>query len=392
MQEVSDRYQLKLDHVLSVPVDLREMKAAQIPNPSIHRTEELMNLHTTELDESNSRISVSVEESKEESDEANTSELAQDVELLYELMDEKDAEAKQLKREFKELQESYDEVQNVLEEAQMIIAEQQEQLAVYRQEVAVSKSNIEALKIRNFILASNGQGATDEIRKMMEEYQEMHEELERLRQNQNSSEVEMLRLRKQGSFSSKNADHDQGNGNISERGEKRRENARGLKENQFENVSTGIKIKESSEETEELIDRLRSEKQHWQEYANRLVLTIVECGLSPEELLEASEERSSSRASSENSERWRTYALRLLNEVVNSDPSKLTDFDRKLLRRHSEELVKLSIGNTSNVGENRALQTTSSAGCERQTRANFAQTRRRKIDKLKDFFKGRKVH
>ncbi|VUZ41551.1 unnamed protein product, partial [Hymenolepis diminuta] len=148
MQEVSDRYQLKLDHVLSVPVDLREMKAAQIPNPSIHRTEELMNLHTTELDESNSRISVSVEESKEESDEANTSELAQDVELLYELMDEKDAEAKQLKREFKELQESYDEVQNVLEEAQMIIAEQQEQLAVYRQEVAVSKSNIEALKVR----------------------------------------------------------------------------------------------------------------------------------------------------------------------------------------------------------------------------------------------------
>lgn len=82
MQEVSDRHQLKLDHVLSVPVDLREMKAAQIPNPSIHRTEELMNLHTTELDESNSRISVSVEESKEESDEANTSELAQVCSLI----------------------------------------------------------------------------------------------------------------------------------------------------------------------------------------------------------------------------------------------------------------------------------------------------------------------
>ncbi|KAM3186610.1 hypothetical protein ACTXT7_003966 [Hymenolepis weldensis] len=79
MHEVSDRPQLKLDHVLSVPVDLREIKAAQIPNPSIHRTEELMNLHTTELDESNSRISASVEESKGESDEANTSELAQDT-------------------------------------------------------------------------------------------------------------------------------------------------------------------------------------------------------------------------------------------------------------------------------------------------------------------------
>ncbi|KAM3186611.1 hypothetical protein ACTXT7_003967 [Hymenolepis weldensis] len=315
-----------------------------------------------------------------------------DVELLYELMEEKDAEAKQLKRDFKELQECYDEVQNVLEEAQMIIAEQQEQLAIYRQEVAVSKSNIEALKIRNFILASNGQGATDEIRKMMEEYQEMHEELERLRQDQKPSEVGILPLRKQGSFSSNNADHEQGNGNISEREERRRENGGRLKENQIENVSTGIKTGESSNETAELIDRLRSEKQHWQEYANRLVRTIVECGLSPEELLEASEERSSSRVSSEDSERWRTYALRLLNEVVNSDPSKLTDFDRQLLKRHNEELVKLSRGNISNVGESRALQTMPSAVSERQTRANFAQTRRRKIDKLKDFFKGRRVH
>lgn len=96
--------------------------------------------------------------------------------------------------------------------------------------------------------------------------------------------------------------------------------------------------------------------------------------------------------SSVDSERWRTYALRLLNEVVNSDPSKLTEFDRQLLRRHNEELVKLSRGNMANVGESRALQTTPSAGSERQTRANFAQTRRRKIDKLKDFFKGRRVH
>lgn len=70
----------------------------------------------------------------------------------------------------------------------------------------------------------------------------MHEELERLRQNQKPSEVGMLRLRKQGSFSSKNADHDKGNGNISEREGRRRENGGGLKEKQIENVSTGIKV------------------------------------------------------------------------------------------------------------------------------------------------------
>lgn len=71
----------------------------------------------------------------------------QDVDLLYELIDEKDAEAKELKRDLKALRESCSEFQGNLEEAQMIITEQQEQLAVYRQEVAVSKSNIEALKV-----------------------------------------------------------------------------------------------------------------------------------------------------------------------------------------------------------------------------------------------------
>lgn len=101
--------------------------------------------------------------------------------------------------------------------------------------------------------------------------------------------------------------------------------------------------------------------------------------------------------SSEDAERWRSYAMRLLIEVVRSDPSKLTDFDRRLLRQHDEEWGTLSnssksgYGAVAHSGEGIALQTTqsTSVGSEKETRTNFAQTRRRKIDRLKDFFRNR---
>ncbi len=76
----------------------------------------------------------------------------QDVELLYELIDEKDSEVKHLRDELKNTQECFDEVQSNMNEAQMIISEQQEQLAIYRQEVAVSKTNMEALKVRDVVV------------------------------------------------------------------------------------------------------------------------------------------------------------------------------------------------------------------------------------------------
>ena len=67
---------------------------------------------------------------------------------------------------------------------------------------------------RNFILASNSKGATDEIRKMVEEYQDMRDELERLKQDRRNTETELTRLRKQGSFLRRRAEEDhQGNGN-----------------------------------------------------------------------------------------------------------------------------------------------------------------------------------
>ncbi|KAM7532658.1 hypothetical protein Aperf_G00000130644 [Anoplocephala perfoliata] len=386
MQEAPRQPPMKLDHVLSVPVDLRDMEATQIISPSIHRTEELINIDSTGLDESRNQISPSAEES----DDVNTSEVAKDVELLYELIDEKDAEARILKRDIKDLEECCDEVRANLEEAQTIIAEQQEQLDIYRQEVAVSKSNIEALKMRNFILASNSQGASDEIRKMVEEYQDMQDELERLRQERKINEEELQQLRKQGSFLRKRG-VDQRNSNGTEAGivgnvtDSRR--------------STRSRNSNPSEDSAVLIDRLRKEKQHWEEYANRLVRSIVESGLSPEELLEAHDRKNSSGDSSEDAEHWRSYAMRLLSEVVRSDPSKLTDFDRRLLRQHDEEYGTLSKATVSgsNVdahsGEGIALQMrqteSTSVGPDRETRASFAQTRRRRIDKLKDFFRKR---
>lgn len=70
-----------------------------------------------------------------------------DVDLLYELIEEKDAELGSLRRELRQTMECFEELNSNLKHAQMIIEEQQEQLAIYRQEVATSKTNVEALKV-----------------------------------------------------------------------------------------------------------------------------------------------------------------------------------------------------------------------------------------------------
>ncbi|VDM30711.1 unnamed protein product [Hydatigera taeniaeformis] len=397
--EASGSSSVKMDHVVSVPVDLREMSTDHpTSNQSMHRTAGVMSLNASGLDGSASRVFDGADEAKEYSDEANTSELAQDVDLLYELIDEKDAEAKELRRDLKALRESCSEYQGNLEEAQMIITEQQEQLAVYRQEVAVSKSNIEALKLRNFILASNSKGATDEIRKMVEEYHEMQDELERLRKERRTTEAEMARLRKQGSFLRKRVD------------DERASQRKGNRTNSIGDEMSGngfargrLQTQDTSSDAAELIRKLRTEKQHWEEYANRLVRAMVESGLSPKDLIEA-QENTATMATAQDAERWRTYAIRLLADVVSTDPSRLTEFDRRLLHQHTskDQGYVSPRRNTSTPGfdtnsiEPIGIRTTSSisasASTERSTRVNFAQTRRRKIDRLKDFFQRRGRH
>ncbi|KAH9278076.1 hypothetical protein ECG_09313 [Echinococcus granulosus] len=396
-KEASNSSSVEMDHVVSVPVDLREMSAIrQMPNQSMHRTAGVMSLNASGLDGSENRVFEGADEPKEYSDEVNTSELAQDVELLYELIDEKNAETKELKRDLKALRESCNELQGNLEEAQMIISEQQEQLDIYRQEVAVSKSNIEALKLRNFILASNSKGATDEIRKMVEEYHEMQEELERLRRERKTTEAEMTRLRKQGSFLRKRVDDartSQGNGTSSV----------GDERSGTGSTCSHSPVQDTSSDAAELIRKLRTERQNWEEYANRLVRAMVENGRSPNDLLEAQED-TATMATAKDAERWRTYAIRLLSDVVSTDPSRLTEFDLRLLRQHTfkDEEYEASQSKVTSSGldtsscEVVAAQTTSSvsaaASTERPTRVNFAQTRRRKIDRLKEFFQRRGRH
>ena len=66
-----------MDHVISVPTDLRDMKNIQILDQSIHRTAGIMSLNAMEVNEIDSQISGSSKDQREGSDEANTSELAQ---------------------------------------------------------------------------------------------------------------------------------------------------------------------------------------------------------------------------------------------------------------------------------------------------------------------------
>uniref|UniRef100_A0A5K3EXU2 Peptidase S1 domain-containing protein n=1 Tax=Mesocestoides corti TaxID=53468 RepID=A0A5K3EXU2_MESCO len=295
-----------------------------------------------------------------------------DVDLLYELIDEKEAETRHLREELKKTQDCCVEIQSNLEEAQLIITEQQEQLAIYRQEVAVSKSNAEALKLRNFILASNSQGTTDEVQKIIDEYSGMLEEIERLRLEKKDSEMELQRLRKERSFLRKKADQrqvlvEQGAG-IPEDGGK---TATLTSSSRVQNSSTNA----NSSDTEDLIRQLREEKRHWEEYANRLVRTMVEhCP----DLVDVTQTSGSEKPLTERERKWHDYALRLLADTVRTNPSCLTDFDRRLLQSVQ---TGVDVGIEFGVAGDAALQTT-----EKSTRTNFAQTRRRKIDRLKAFF------
>lgn len=131
--------------------------------------------------------------------------------------------------------------------------------------------------------------------------------------------------------------------------------------------------------------------------------SMVESGLSPNDLLEA-QENTATMATAQDAERWRTYAIRLLADVVSNDPSRLTEFDRCLLHQHTFKGVgcvaprrEASISDlNTNSCEGVALWTptsiSASTSAERSTRVNFAQTRRRKIDRLKDFFQRRGRH
>lgn len=77
-KEASNTSSAKMDHVVSVPVDLREMSAAHpISNQSMHRTAGVMSLNASGLDGNENRVFEGADEPKDYSDEANTSELAQ---------------------------------------------------------------------------------------------------------------------------------------------------------------------------------------------------------------------------------------------------------------------------------------------------------------------------
>ncbi len=81
----------------------------------------------------------------------------------------------------------------------------------------------------------------------------------------------------------------------------------------------------------------------------------------------------------ERERKWHDYAMRLLADVVRNNPSNLSDFDRNLLQSVQSGVA---IGTESTVGVD--------VGTDKETRANFAQTRRRKIDRLRDFFQRRR--
>ena len=128
---------------------------------------------------------------------------------------------------------------------------------------------------------------------------------------------------------------------------------------------------------------------------------MVESGLSPNDLLENNGHPTST-ADPDEAERWKSYALRLLSDVVRQDPSRLTEFDQRILRKYNVadmDRVASRRSVSSQGAEARCpsevglqISSPTTALVEKQTRVNFAQTRRRKIDRLKDFFQRRGKH
>ena len=77
MQGVPSLSHQKMDHVISVPTDLKGMKNTQMYSPAIHRAPSIESLNRAETNEGGNKHFDTPNGHHEGSDDANTSELAQ---------------------------------------------------------------------------------------------------------------------------------------------------------------------------------------------------------------------------------------------------------------------------------------------------------------------------
>lgn len=104
------------------------------------------------------------------------------------------------------------------------------------------------------------------------------------------------------------------------------------------------------------------------------------------DLLDAAQDSTDPTAASmtERERRWHDYALQLLRENITNNPDRkqqLSELEQTLLKSNQKSTMS---GMTMDTGIDPDDRSSS-----RETRANFAQTRRRNIDRLRELFSRR---
>nr|VZI18406.1 unnamed protein product [Spirometra erinaceieuropaei] len=386
----------RLDHVPSLPADL---KAAFPPGSDILAPGKEMHraAGTAALDEVGRETELWNQTRQKpdgldsmhntRSDDRNSSDLPEDSDMLFELIDEKTTENKKLREQLRVLNSGYSELQADLADARLIIAEQQDQLQDARQEIAVSKTNYDALKLKNFILSSNSAGNSAEVGNLVAEYTELRDELEALRGKFRETKELAEQLTKERDFLKKKVNQrqiysDQGTSSgtdddVFRPGPHSSRSNGGVTLNENNRPVTA----EAGKDVALKMQQLREEKDKWERYANRLVEKVLETH--PELLDSLPEEDEGEAAGDERTDserRWYNYAMRLLSDAVANNSAHLSEFDRRLyksMRRQKESKQAVAMA---------------SQEARVETSESTAQTRRRRIDRIRDFFRRQKRH
>uniref|UniRef100_A0A0V0JC15 Uncharacterized protein n=1 Tax=Schistocephalus solidus TaxID=70667 RepID=A0A0V0JC15_SCHSO len=381
----------RLDHVPSLPADLKTAfppgSDILLPGKEMHRaagTVALDEVGRETEDWSQTRQKPDGLDSvlNTRSDDHNSSDLPEDSDMLFELIDEKTSENKKLREQLRILNSGYSELQADLADARLIIAEQQDQLQDARQEIAVSKTNYDALKLKNFILSSNSAGNSAEMGDFVTAYTELRDEVELLRENYREAKELAEQLTKERDFLKKKANQRQ---IYSDQG-----TSSGTDEDVFrsgsssrpgnENNTSGTA--EACKDAAHKMQQLREERDRWERYANQLVEKVLETH--PELLDSLPGEGDVGGAADDGrtdaERRWYNYAMRLLADAVANNSANISEFDRKLYRSMRRQK------------ESRQAIATACQDARVETSENMAQTRRRRIDRIRDFFRRHKKH
>ncbi|VDN24851.1 unnamed protein product [Dibothriocephalus latus] len=198
--------------------------------------------------------------------------------------------------------------------------------------------------MKNFILSSNSAGNSAEVGDLVTAYTELREEVEELRENYRKAKESAEQLTRERDFLKAKVNErqiysDQGTSSSTEDDVFRSSNGT------VQSVTAG-----PSEDFARRMQQLREEKDKWERYANRLVEKVMETH--PE----------------------------ILDSAVANNSANLSEFDRKLYQSMRRQR------------QTRQAVATACQDARVETAESVAQTRRRRIDKIRDFFRRHKKH